>query len=436
MASILKRFFTNSLRLLRGLGKIPGLRGLLALALGVLVAAAMLEFLARAWIQQSVGDTTPAHFLRTGANQTGVGGQKLDGDHCTMADMLRKHPFTGYILGKPTNRRPCQLVHIVNERGTLGLDYESSEENFVIAIAGGSYAEQASILYPKSLQNWLNARYLPPRGREFKVVSAANGGWHLPQQAIHAMLHAERFDFVVHLFGLNEWGRFGQQVPLEEVAVFHHLDMSPFMDPQLASLRNWLSLGVQLWTDRLATSGPDQIQSYALALALKVAQSQLSDTYWMRELQTRPEMINTGSFPNSLTTRLIEREEVAEKLVAYAKKMSASLEAVGVPTLHFLQPYAGIDPPPSEIDKPWPYMKIYPTSTYKWFAREYLPKKAPGLIRDLTPIFKDHAEPVYIDGVHHLFRADGYVGIEVLHEAIGREIQRKLKLRARPEPGL
>lgn len=434
MASILKRSFTNSRTLLRRLGKNPGLRGLVALALGLIVAAAMLEFLARAWIRQSVGDTTPAHFLRTGANQTGLGGHRLVGDQCTMADMLRKHPFTGYILGKPTSRRPCQLVHVVNERGTLGLDYERSEENFVIAMAGGSYAEQASMLYPKSLQNWLNARYLPPRGREFKVVSAANGGWHLPQQAIHAVLHAERFDLVVHLFGLNEWGRFGQQIPLEEIAVFHHLDMSPFTDPQLASLRNWLGLGVQLWTDQLTVNGPDQIQSYALALALKVAQSGLADTYWMRELQTRPDMINTGSFPNSLTTTSIEREEVADKLVAYAKKMSAALEAVGVPTLHFLQPFAGIDPPRSEIDKPWPYMEIYPTPDYKWFARDYLPAKAPGLIRDLTPIFKSHPEPVYVDGVHHLFRADGYVGIEVLHEAIGLEIQRRLKLRARTDP--
>jgi hypothetical protein len=64
--------------------------------------------------------------------------------------------------------------------------------------------------------------------------------------------------------------------------------------------------------------------------------------------------------------------------------------------------------------------------------------KIPGLrgFLALTPIFKDHPEPAYIHGVHQQFRANGDVGIEVLHEAISLETQRNLKLRARPESGL
>jgi hypothetical protein len=418
----------------QGRGKPNWWRRLLVLTLGLAVSLGLFELGARVWIQHATGKASPAEYLKLGANRTAVGGRPIQGDECTMAEMIRRHPFSGYVVGPPTIQRPCTHSLVVNERGTLGLDYEKSAEHFVIAIAGGSYAEQASTLYENSLQDWLNARFTPPRGTEFKVVSAANGGWHLPQQAFHSILYAERFDLVVHLFGLNEWARFSQQIPLEKVAAFHHLDFSPFVDSEHASLLNWLNLGLQFWTHRLTAQGPEQIESYGLALLIKVAQSELSKTSWAKEARERPERINTGAMPMEILSAPMDRQQAADKILAYVKKMSGALGAMQVETLHFLQPFAGIDPPASQAQQPWSYMEVYPTEEYRWFARDYLPREAPGLVRDLTPIFKDYPEPVYIDGVHHLFRNEGYVGMEVLHEAIGLEIKARLKLQARKKP--
>lgn len=117
------------------------------------------------------------------------------------------HPYLGY------NGRPGRnsFGQVFNEYGFLGEDppfpYKKKEDDFVVAVLGGSVAANFAVSGKPYLEKRLKRLAPELSNKRLVLVNLANGGFKQPQQLmalIYAFFLGSEFDFVLNLDGFND----------------------------------------------------------------------------------------------------------------------------------------------------------------------------------------------------------------------------------------
>ncbi len=120
---------------------------------------------------------------------------------CNYNDALYPHPYLAHVHH---DLPPCGLSSL-NRAGQEGgeIPVGGDRNAFTILLTGGSVANQMAA-GPNFLEDELNRKYRAPSGSMFRVVSAADGAWKQPQEAISTLLFLPDVDGVVSVEGFNE----------------------------------------------------------------------------------------------------------------------------------------------------------------------------------------------------------------------------------------
>ncbi len=119
------------------------------------------------------------------------------------------HPYLGYVGRSGTRPRPSDS-HSYNQFGMLSFEghpypYKKAEDEFVVAVVGGSVAE----IFANQAEGPMN-QYLRERlgfKKKLVLINLATGGYKQPQQLFHlqyALLSGFEFDAVLNIDGFND----------------------------------------------------------------------------------------------------------------------------------------------------------------------------------------------------------------------------------------
>ncbi len=207
------------------------LHALASLAIGFVLALALVELAATAWLYVEDGHHTPAAKLFERTRNTYVRDLTPDSG-CRFVDTLFPHPYLAFVHhGNP----PCGATN-VNDIGLFNDDFQvvKPTDRYVVLLTGGSVAsnlgQTGAPPAPRFLEEELNRRYVSPDGRPFLVLNGAAGAWKQPQQLILFSLYATSVDAVVTLDGYNEHYYFRTGVPSRlEAPASSFLEVNPFV---------------------------------------------------------------------------------------------------------------------------------------------------------------------------------------------------------------
>ena len=206
--------------------------GWITTLIGIVMALAVIEVTAIAWLFVEDGHYTPAAELYERTQNTYLR-DLTKGTACRYVDTLFPHPYLAFVHH---NNPPCGLEY-VNKIGLFGDDYPvvKRTDRYVILLTGGSVASQMAQNWmsppaPKYLEEELNKNYVSPNGRPFEVLNGGDGAWKQPQAFILFSLYATSVDAVVTLDGFNEYYSFwpGAEERLESPNS-NFLEVNPFV---------------------------------------------------------------------------------------------------------------------------------------------------------------------------------------------------------------
>lgn len=278
-------------------------------------------------------------------------------------------------------------------------------------------------------------------GREVEVVRLALGGWKQPQQllAVELLLAlGGHFDCVVNLDGFNEVALAGENVPLGVPAWFPRswarlLDAAPTRE-QLPRLGR-LELLREQRTERAGTAAAFAWSPLAQFVWLwrdRALDRHIADLRGASErAAVAAGFAVTGPGPGAGGL-----DAARDEMVALWRRASAQLHAVcaahGAVYCHFLQPnqyVPGSKPMGPEESaralRPELGLAAIVARWYPALQREGAALRAAGVaFTDLTGVFREHAEPRYVDPCCHLDR----VGNQMLAEHVAAAIRVRLEV--------
>ncbi len=206
--------------------------GWITTLIGIVMALAVIEVTAIAWLFVEDGRYTPAAELYERTQNTYVR-DLTKGTVCRYVDTLFPHPYLAFVHH---NNPPCGPEY-VNKIGLFGDDYPvvKRTDRYVVLLTGGSVASQMAQNWmsppaPKYLEEELNKNYVSPNGKPFQVLNGGDGAWKEPQAFILFSLYATSVDAVVTLDGFNEHYSFwpGAEERLESPNS-NFLEVNPFV---------------------------------------------------------------------------------------------------------------------------------------------------------------------------------------------------------------
>ena len=205
--------------------------GWITTLIGIVMALAMIEVTAIAWLFIEDGRYTPASELFERTQNTYVR-DLTKGTACRYVDTLFPHPYLAFVHHA---NPPCGLPYS-NNIGLLGDDFPTVKrtDRYVVLLTGGSVASQLAQNWappaPHYLEEELNKHYVSPNGKPFEVLNGGDGGWKEPQAFILFSLYATSVDAVVALDGFNEHYSFWPGAPERlESPNSNFLEVNPFV---------------------------------------------------------------------------------------------------------------------------------------------------------------------------------------------------------------
>lgn len=360
---------------------------------------------------------------------------------------LVPHPFLGFVYNPRYNPEGTRSFHTVPASDWGFLDDKApirapSPDEVTIGIFGGSVAFWFSVHGVEAMLDDLSklARF---RGKRFVVVRTALGGFKQPQQLMtlsYLLALGAHFDIVVNLDGFNEIA----------------------LPPQTHVPRGLFPFYPRNWPDLLGEAGDlESVRLIARVLSLQdlagwgarqvsgpiLGRSVFVTTLW--RAVDRHVAVSLGQARQELATYApklqADRRNYAfvgpERRYASAASMYADLTGVwrqsslqmhrlcaanGILYAHFLQPnqyVAGSKP----MDAAERRVALQPASSYAGSVRDGYPLLIQAgreladrgvAFTDLTPLFRDVAEPRYTDACCHLDRE----GNRLLGRAIARSL--------------
>ena len=228
--------------------------GWISVIVGIVLAIAMVEVAAIAWLYIEDGRYTPAVELFERTQNTYVR-DATKGTTCRYVDTLYPHPYVAFVHHA---NPPCGMSN-VNNVGLFGHDYPTvrNPDYYTVILTGGSVASQLAQNQappaPLYLEEELNKKYVSPNGKPWMVLNGGDGAWKEPQPFILFSLYASSVDAVVNLGGFNEHYFFwpGAQERLER-PLSNFIDVNPFVADEnfgdaaigwvMGRLAGWLAL--------------------------------------------------------------------------------------------------------------------------------------------------------------------------------------------------
>ena len=344
------------------------------------------------------------------------------------------HPFYGLTAGSPRN-----ALNAMPPR-------PRREDTVIIGLLGGSVAEQVKPYFQEALNRWFAANRL---SQQPVVLGLALGGERQPQQTLivtNTLLLGGEFDLIVNLDGFNElrggaaWvGGFDLIVNLDR---FNELNRGSMTGAELLLVGRLRALrGEQ--ARRLTAGATSPLRGSALfGLANRWRQERIAaEIIRLNHQLAAPEPDASPQQPERRRQRNAQpRQEWLQENARFWYRSSVMLarlaQLAGADYYHFLQPNQYV--PDSKPLSPWE----------REFARvagaQRLVEPGYPLLRefnqdlqnqginyfDLTQIFADHRETLYVDACCHLNKW----GNELLAAAMVRRLEPALLRRGGERP--
>ncbi|WP_165243857.1 SGNH/GDSL hydrolase family protein [Paludisphaera soli] len=364
----------------------------------------------------------------------GIGGAISSQVHPYVGYVRDPRPDSGIVRESDGRTMPVSNFGYVDDKDPI---HKRGPGKLIVGIFGGSVASYFGVNGVHRLEEALR-RSPEYADKQFVFVNAALGGYKQPQQlttlAYLTALGAE-FDVVLNIDGFNE-------VALHELENSGHHVFPAFPrswharvggnDPASGSARaelNGLEERRNAWA-RWASSPPFQ-WSILANLVWKLQDRRLEWASYSivkghQELQNRGgPYVATGP-----AREFAGRDELFEHLASIWSNSSRAIDALcrqtGTRYYHFLQPnqYVADSKPMDPAERSLAFNAEHPyrkgvQAGYPLLLREGRGLRERGVaFHDLTAIFRDHPESLYIDDCCHYNQA----GLEILAEAVARAI--------------
>jgi hypothetical protein len=381
--------------------------GWISVLIGIVLALAIIEVAAIAWLYVEDGRYTPAAELFERTQNTYVR-DMTKGTACRYIDTLYPHPYVAFVQHA---NPPCGIPW-VNNVGLFGPDFPVVKRNdhYVVMITGGSVAsylggnQKAPI--PNFLEEELNKNYASPNGKPWMVLDAADGAWKEPQPFIMFALYASSVDALVNLGGFNEHYYFvlGEGKRLEAPAS-NFMEVNP-----LAADENFGDAAIGWVMGRLAGTlalNPILGRSHAAYMIIRGIESVAKgkDSFESTKRTTIPSLFALPADIYDSAERLFDVQ-----LGLYQKYLRMT-EAVandnGVKSAYFLQPVPAWGKTLTEQEKRAVGNLSY-RDLYRRIVAGMMTLRERGLpIYDLGDIFQDQKGTIYTDQIHYVSSTDG-----------------------------
>lgn len=350
------------------------------------------------------------------------------------------HPFLGYVTDPGQRDRMRFPVSSYGFLDTASPIRKRSPDTYVIGIVGGSVALQFGLYAREELVRALQ-RSPTLRDRRIELVNLANGGYKQPQQlfALQMVLAlGGEFDCVLNIDGFNEVALVNENVP-HGVPAWYPRSWARLLEDQPAPEQ-------QLRIGKLAVLGEQRL--VVADLGDTFGWSPLAQFLWLqsdrsvaKEQQAlRAEIERAAARPTSAVLGpgtegrdlVAARQHMVEVWERCSRLLRAACEANGVRYLHFLQPNQYLpDSKPIgaeearvafDPDHPWRGAVV---DGYPELLRRGAAMREEGFpFVDLTGVFREHPEPLYVDTCCHV----GPRGNALLAAHIGAAVRRSLDL--------
>jgi len=340
---------------------------------------------------------------------------------CPDEEIWAPLPYLGFGRSWDLIEKCGQQKSLVNNRGMVGPDYpESRDENvFTILLTGGSGAERLGLQRQgeDDYLAWLfNQRFHPPRGKSFKILIAANGGYRQPQNLISLMLYHDLIDAVIDLSGYNEAMNMTGRMRTEKVSSLY---WDLLQSGQLGVIKSRVR--------RLAINLEQSICRFSFAC---VGWSEFQVQKMLKEfveIRTYHSQRNFERFPE--TVSVAEASKLRKrKLKGYYRMMKAICQDQELQCSFFIQPIV------LRRKKAYPEEKVMIMPDSDEFRRRYLELEAELVDHhSLVKIFDQVPGPVFMDAVHLIGTETGTVSAayQIEARAIVDQVGKDWKLRAR-----
>lgn len=364
----------------------------------------------------------------------GIGGGVISQVHPFVGYVRDPRPDSGVVRESDGRTMPVSNYGYIDDKDPI---QKREPGQVIVGVFGGSVASYFGVNGVRKLEETLR-RSPEFADKRFVFVNAALGGYKQPQQlatlAYLTALGAE-FDVVLNIDGFNE-------VALHELENAGHHVFPAFprswharvstSDPALASARaeaNALDERRNAWS-RWASTAPLR-WSIVANLVWKLQDRRLEWASYEvvkshQELKARGEPY-TATGP---AREFASRDELFDHLTSIwadsSKAMLALCRQSGTRYYHFLQPnqYVADSKPMGDAEMRVAFNADHPyrkgvESGYPRLIRKGADLRSKGVpFRDLTGIFRDHPESLYIDDCCHYNQP----GLELMAEAIARSI--------------
>ena len=375
---------------------------LISIVLGIVLALAVIEVGATAWLTIEDGRYTPAAELFERTQNTYVRDRGKD-TACRYEDTLYPHPYVAFVHHA---NPPCGLPW-VNNVGLFKPDLPTikPQDRYVVLVIGGSVAAQLVQNQrppaPRYLEEELNNNYVSPNGKPWMVLAGADGAWKEPQPFILFSLYASSVDAMVSLGGYNEHYYFLPNAfeRLEAPAANFH-QVNPFVADG-----NFGDAAIGWVMGRLAGDlARDSIlgQSHAAYLVVRAIEATAKSP---ASVKANKHTTISKMFTLPQEVRGNADEVFDLQLGLYQKYMRAE-EAVaqdnGVKTAYFFQPVPAWGKTLTDDEKRVVGDLSY-GGLYRRIVDGMMTLRERGLpVYDLGDVFRHEAGSIYADDVHYL----------------------------------
>ncbi len=351
------------------------------------------------------------------------------------------HPYLGFVLDPALNSPALTANHGGVPISDFGLiDHASpvraaSEDEVIVGMFGGSFAYFFSVHGLDEALEQL-ARLPEYRGKKMTVVRLALGGYKQPQQLIglsYLLALGAHFDVLINLDGFNEVAlTAGQNVSSGVFPPFPRgwagrLD-GVVQGEELEAMVAIASLRAQRreWADRFSgVLGLSPVGN----IAWLVRDGRLGESLQDAQLRLN-EMSQASDFASSgpsvdYPDHEVMFDELAQVWHDSSLTMAQISGARGIRYVHVLQPNQHLDgsKPIGEAEAKTalepPHYHYIVQKGYPRLREKGKQLVAAGVeFHDLTMVFEDHSEPLYVDACCHVSPR----GYEIVGEALGRAL--------------
>lgn len=381
--------------------------GWISVLIGIVLALALIEVTAIAWMTIDEGRYTSAAELFERTQNTYVR-DATKGSSCRYVDTLFPHPYVAFVHHA---NPPCGLP-MVNNVGLFGHDFPAVKrtDRYVILLTGGSVASQLvgtpigreghpPMPGPNYIEQELNRHYISPNGKPFMVLNGGDGAWKEPQQFILFAMYASAVDAVIVLDGYNEHFMFTPGVEeLFERPFSNFLEVNPFVADE-----NFGDAAIGWVMGRLAgalAQNPILGHSHAAYMIVRGIESVAKSKDNFKSAK-RTTLTSLFAMPKEIRE---DNDKAFALQLAHYQKYERGIEAVakeyGVKSVYFLQPIPAIGKVLTEEEKRVAG-DLSNRDIYKRIVAGMMTLRDRGLpIFDLGDMLADEKGTIYADHIH------------------------------------